>query len=75
MQEVFPSEMATWMTQARDPATEDISHRLFIPGRRFGGIEEMGGTVLYLASRAGAYCNGLMLLLDGGRMSVMLSEY
>jgi NAD(P)-dependent dehydrogenase (short-subunit alcohol dehydrogenase family) len=47
----------------------------FIPARRFGGDEEMAGTILYLASRAGAYCNGLVMMVDGGRLSVMRSSY
>lgn len=72
---VFPSEIARGMTAGRDAGTESYDHRLYIPARRFGGIEDIGGSVLYLASRAGSYCNGLILLVDGGRLSVMLSEY
>jgi NAD(P)-dependent dehydrogenase (short-subunit alcohol dehydrogenase family) len=47
----------------------------FVPARRFGGEEEMGGTILYLASRAGAYCNGVVLVNDGGRLGVTVSTY
>ncbi|OTA92180.1 hypothetical protein M434DRAFT_22025 [Hypoxylon sp. CO27-5] len=72
---LFPSNISSDMTFNRDPGAERHGDRLFIPSRRFGGIEEIGGSVLYLASRAGSYCNGLILLNDGGRLSVMLSEY
>jgi NAD(P)-dependent dehydrogenase (short-subunit alcohol dehydrogenase family) len=63
------------MIGERDPGKEPFEHPAFIPSRKFGGEEEMGGTVLYLASRAGSFCNGLVLVYDGGRLSVMPSEY
>jgi hypothetical protein len=31
--------------------------------------------VVYLASRAGAFCNGLVLLNDGGRVAVTMATY
>ncbi|KAH7086587.1 short-chain dehydrogenase [Paraphoma chrysanthemicola] len=71
----FPSEMADEVINSRDPETEDPSDTVFIPARRFGEEEEMGGTVLYLASRAGSFCNGLILLNDGGRLGVTQSTY
>jgi NAD(P)-dependent dehydrogenase (short-subunit alcohol dehydrogenase family) len=72
---VFPSDISSDLTSKRDPESESHGDRLYIPSRRFGGIEEIGGSVLYLASRAGSYCNGLILLNDGGRLAVMISEY
>ena len=72
---VFPSEMANAVIEGRDPSTESVDDPNFIPARRFGGEEEMGGTVLYLASRAGSFCNGLVLVNDGGRLGVTTSSY
>jgi NAD(P)-dependent dehydrogenase (short-subunit alcohol dehydrogenase family) len=67
--------MTSAIIENRDPATESVGDAKFIPARRFGGEEEMGGTVLYLAGRAGSFCNGLVLVNDGGRLSVTASTY
>ena len=39
-----------------------------VPIRRLGNEEDMAGTLLYLASRAGAYNNGAVIVVDGGRL-------
>jgi NAD(P)-dependent dehydrogenase (short-subunit alcohol dehydrogenase family) len=67
--------MADQLIAERDPETETVDNPFFIPARRFGGEEEMGGSVVYLACRAGAFCNGLVLLNDGGRLGVTLATY
>jgi NAD(P)-dependent dehydrogenase (short-subunit alcohol dehydrogenase family) len=67
--------MADQLIASRDPETETPDTPVFIPARRCGGEEEMGGTVVYLASRAGAFCNGLVLLNDGGRVAVTTATY
>lgn len=46
-----------------------------IPAERVGTEEDMGGTILYLTSRAGAYCNGNVMIIDGGRLSLMPGTY
>ncbi|KAK0659428.1 hypothetical protein QBC41DRAFT_262423 [Cercophora samala] len=72
---LFPSELASGLIGNRDPGTESTDDPRFIPARKFGGDEEMAGTVLYLASRAGSFCNGMVLVNDGGRLAVMLGSY
>ncbi|KAI2635128.1 short-chain dehydrogenase [Xylaria nigripes] len=72
---LFPSELAKAVIGSRNPATETHDNKDYIPARRFGGTEEMSGSILYLASRAGSFCNGLVLVYDGGRLAVMHSEY
>ncbi|KAK4098491.1 NAD(P)-binding protein [Parathielavia hyrcaniae] len=72
---LFPTELASFMVRDRDPSTEAPDDPRFLPSRKFGGDEEMAGTLLYLASRAGAYCNGTVLMMDGGRLGVMRSSY
>jgi NAD(P)-dependent dehydrogenase (short-subunit alcohol dehydrogenase family) len=59
----------------RDPSTEHHTDMRFIPARHFGTDEEMAGTVLYLAGRAGSYCNGMVLMADGGRLGMIASSY
>ncbi|KAI1099148.1 NAD(P)-binding protein [Jackrogersella minutella] len=72
---LFPSDLAAGLMAGRDPSKESPEEFIFIPARRFGGEEEMGGTILYLASRAGSYCNGFILVNDGGRLAVTNSDY
>ncbi|KAJ4287772.1 hypothetical protein N0V90_012476 [Kalmusia sp. IMI 367209] len=72
---IYPSELASVLINTRVPEEEPPSDQRFIPARRFGTDEEMSGAILYLASRAGAYSNGLVLTTDGGRLSVMGSTY
>ncbi|KAI1099925.1 short chain dehydrogenase [Jackrogersella minutella] len=72
---LFPSEMAERLIQTRDPSKEACDDPRFIPGRKFGGDDEMVGSVLYLASKAGSFCNGFILVNDGGRLSVLPSDY
>lgn len=67
--------MATVLTSGRQPENETFGDPRFIPAGRFGEDSEMGGAMLYLASRAGSYCNGFILVNDGGRMGVMQSAY
>jgi len=63
------------MTTGRNPEDEEYGHPLFIPTKKFGSEEEIAGMVLYLASRAGSYCNGSILVADGGRMAVTTASY
>ncbi|KAI1469255.1 NAD(P)-binding protein [Daldinia caldariorum] len=72
---LFPSELASGLIGSRDPATETADDPKFIPARKFGGDDEMAGAVLYLASKAGSFCNGFILVNDGGKLSTMPSDY
>lgn len=41
-----------------------------VPAKRAGTGQEMAGTVVYLASRAGGYTNGQEIIIDGGYCAV-----
>ncbi|KAK8022083.1 NAD(P)-binding protein [Apiospora rasikravindrae] len=73
---LFPSEMASGLMEKHgDPSHKEFGHPLFLPSLRFGTEHEMAGTILYLVSRAGAYCNGSIIVEDGGRLGVMPAAY
>lgn len=46
-----------------------------VPLGRSGTLAEMAGPVLFLAGRAGAYVNGAVWLVDGGRVGQVASSY
>ncbi len=49
--------------------------KAMIPVGRVGDAQDMGGAILYLASRAGAYCNGNIMVVDGGRLNNFPSTF
>lgn len=66
---IFPSELAAGIVG------DGVFPKEKIPAQRVGTAEDMGGSILYLTSRAGSYCNGNVLVVDGGRLSLMLATY
>ncbi|PFH54038.1 hypothetical protein AMATHDRAFT_136157 [Amanita thiersii Skay4041] len=70
---VWPSEMTTNPA----PGVKLDPHVLAstVPLRRVGTPEDMAGAILFLASRAGAYVNGSVWLVDGGRVGTVASTY
>lgn len=66
---VFPSEMAAAMIG------DGKLIRDYVPAGRVGTDEDMAGTVLYLTSRAGAFCNGNVVVIDGGTLSLLPATY
>ncbi|POR37279.1 Rhamnolipids biosynthesis 3-oxoacyl-[acyl-carrier-protein] reductase [Tolypocladium paradoxum] len=72
---IFPSELsAPFLTSLQDESGEyGAVPRDMIPMQRLGEATDMAGTMLYLASGAGAYCNGAVVVLDGGRLGMFPS--
>lgn len=80
----FPSEMTEDFLQKSgnkaEAAMEGASPvwelpRKNVPEGRAGTEEDMAGTVLWLASRAGGYINGNVVVIDGGRIGVVPATY
>lgn len=57
----FPSEM----TPMSDPKIKDMMIGM-VPRRRLGSTEDIGGTVIYLASRAAGFVTGAIIPVEGG---------
>jgi NAD(P)-dependent dehydrogenase (short-subunit alcohol dehydrogenase family) len=57
----FPSQMTKWMLENYQKQIETSC-----PLRRIGNSSDMAGVAIYLASRAGAYVNGVVIPVDGG---------
>ena len=41
-----------------------------VPVGRLGEEKDMAAAILYLASQGGAYCNGNVVIVDGGRLQL-----
>ncbi|KAI5866311.1 NAD(P)-binding protein [Durotheca rogersii] len=66
---LYPSEMSAPII-AKGGIGKDM-----IPLERPGYDQDMGGVILYLASKAGAYCNGTVVVTDGGRLTTFPSTF
>jgi NAD(P)-dependent dehydrogenase (short-subunit alcohol dehydrogenase family) len=67
---VFPTEIAGPISE-KDLTEEGAFSDTYIPLGRGGKEYEMAGTILYLASKAGSYVNGDLLVVDGGRLGYL----
>lgn len=76
---LFPSEMSAPIIRnmGGDPSSSGVIpvDRTRVPLGRMGDEKEMAGTVLYMVSKAGAYCNGNVIVVDGGRLGTMSCTY
>jgi NAD(P)-dependent dehydrogenase (short-subunit alcohol dehydrogenase family) len=59
---LFPSKMTSHLT----PGGDDSGVAQFIPIGRLGRPSDIVGTIVYLASQAGAFTTGATIKLDGG---------
>ncbi|KAF7195148.1 Short-chain dehydrogenase/reductase VdtF, partial [Pseudocercospora fuligena] len=79
---VFPTDLAAGLIAAmgvtkdgQDLSVTGTFPKEFIPATRAGSRADMAGTVLYMASQAGAYMNGCILVVDGGRITQLPGTY
>lgn len=59
----FPSKMTDFLLT--DPESRKRAESV-VPVNRIGAADDIGGTAIYLASRASSYMSGACLVLDGG---------
>ncbi|KAK9476177.1 hypothetical protein V1514DRAFT_199261 [Lipomyces japonicus] len=72
---MFPSQMTGDTIDDKNKIHLQAFPKEVIPLGRAGSEEEMGGAILYLASAAGGYNTGTVLVTDGGRLSAFPSTY
>jgi NAD(P)-dependent dehydrogenase (short-subunit alcohol dehydrogenase family) len=61
---IAPGPFASDMNRAARDNAEEVATR--VPSARIGETEDMAGTAIYLASRAGDYVVGATITVDGG---------
>jgi NAD(P)-dependent dehydrogenase (short-subunit alcohol dehydrogenase family) len=69
------SELAAGVISTLGEGEKGAIDENIIPAGRTGDDEDVAGAVLYMASRAGAYLNGSVVVMDGGRLGVLPSTY
>jgi len=67
--------MSAPIVEKMNQAESSTLPRDMIPLQRMGDEKEMMGTFLYLASRAGGYTNGAVIVIDGGRLGNFPSTF
>lgn len=78
---LFPSELSEVLfkpyiiDKTKNLFQEGVFSRAYQPAERAGSEEDMGGLMLYMASRAGAFLNGSVMLVDGGKLATMPATY
>lgn len=79
--QVIPSELSApllnpFKLHKEKPVTEvGAFSRSYQPAERAGGEQDIAGVILYLASKAGDFVNGSVLLVDGGKIATMPATY
>mmetsp|Transcript_34886 Transcript_34886/g.74413 ORF Transcript_34886/g.74413 Transcript_34886/m.74413 type:complete len:308 (+) Transcript_34886:206-1129(+) len=61
-----PSRMSAGLSSYLDGRNPAEAMSISIPLGRMGNDEDMGGACVYLSSRAGSWCTGVILNVDGG---------
>jgi NAD(P)-dependent dehydrogenase (short-subunit alcohol dehydrogenase family) len=72
---IFPSDLASVVVTNLSSGHGGVFDPSFIPAERAGTEEDIAGAILYLASKAGAYLNGSVIVVDGGRLGTLVSTY
>jgi len=69
---IAPGAFASEMNRAARDHADEVAAR--IPSRRIGDAEDMAGTAIFLASRAGDYVVGDTIVCDGGLVNASLGS-
>lgn len=72
---IFPSDITTGIIGSLDPGQSGSVNGSMIPAERTGSEKDLAGAVLWMAGLAGAYLNGSVVVVDGGRLGMLPSTY
>ncbi|PSN68226.1 short-chain dehydrogenase/reductase [Corynespora cassiicola Philippines] len=72
---LYPSEMTAGIVKASDQLPPEDYLAKVSPLGRPGNTEDMAGCVLWLASKAGAWLSGVIVVTDGGKLGLVPSTY
>ncbi|KAI1428591.1 NAD(P)-binding protein [Xylaria sp. FL1777] len=78
---LFPTDLSAQalvpfkIAKEKDLSEEGAFSRSFLPAERAGSKEDIAGILLYLVSKAGAYVNGSVMLVDGGKIATVPATY
>lgn len=72
---VYPSEMTEDIVKATGQLTSDEYAARVSPLGRPGNAEDVAGCILWLASKAGAWISGNVVVSDGGKLGLVPSSY
>lgn len=72
---LYPSEMTTQVINNIENLSPQEKAFRVSPLGRPGSTEDMAGAILWLASKAGAWLHGNVVLSDGGKVSVVPGSY
>ncbi|CAN8096137.1 unnamed protein product [Discula destructiva] len=73
---LYPSQMTEGIVEDMQNklSPEELATRVSPLGRA-GNAEDMAGCILWLASKAGAWLSGMIVVTDGGKLSIVASSY
>ena len=72
---IFPSEMTEPYLSGADIRLEGNLPAAICPLERSGGEDDIAGVTLFMISRAGAYLNGSVQVIDGGSLALYPASY
>nr|A0A142I726.1 RecName: Full=Short-chain dehydrogenase/reductase PhomF'; AltName: Full=Phomopsin biosynthesis cluster protein F' [Diaporthe leptostromiformis]AMR44278.1 putative short chain dehydrogenase reductase [Diaporthe leptostromiformis] len=72
---LYPSEMTAGIVKSFEQLSPEERATRVSPLGREGNTEDMAGCILWLASKAGAWLSGNVVVSDGGKLSVTPSSY
>ncbi|KAF1957605.1 NAD(P)-binding protein [Byssothecium circinans] len=72
---IFPSDLTSGIFMNVGSGQKATFEKEMVPAERGGKKEDIAGAILYMAGKAGAYVNGSVVVVDGGRLATLTFTY